>query len=268
LTGLQLDLFAGVGEHAESVAAAAVVRPRPAPPELDDAALVAAIPRASLADGRALAAEAGRRRLARAIPALEALCRRFQGFGLERPVPEQTAALAALAAIGGVAAAAAAARLIVARVVQGPGLADALAAAARLGVGLPGEVIARLLRDAMPEIRAGACGCARPSPAVIPLLVDLLADVDRGVAREAALALGRMGRGEARPALLRLLREAPSPAVLDAAVAVADEECLVLLGRLARTRPDLAEAALDALDGAESPRAATIAAAVRRSLGR
>ena len=264
----QLDLFAGAGERSESAAAAAVARSRPSMPELDDAALVAAIPGASLADCRALTAEAGRRRLVPAIPALEALCRRFRGFGLQRPIPEQTAALAALAAIGGFAAAAAAARLIIERIVQGPGLAAALAAAARLGVGLPGEVVARLLRDAAPEIRAGACGCARPSPAVMPLLVDLLADVDRSVAREAALALGRMGRGEARPAIKRLLREAPAPAVIDAAIAVADEECLVILGRLARTRPELADAALDALDGAESPRAATIAAAVRRSLAR
>ncbi len=264
----QLDLFAGAGERSGSAAAAAVPRSRPSVPDLDDAALVAAIPGASLADCHALAAEAGRRRLAPAIPALEALCRRFQGFGLNRPIPEQTAALAALAAIGGLAAAAAAARLIVERIVQGPGLAAALAAAARLGVGLPGEVVARLLREAAPEIRAGACGCARPSPAVIPLLVDLLADADRGVAREATLALGRIGRPEARPALKRLLREAPSPAVIEAAIAVADEECLVILGRLARTRPELAEAALDALDGADSPRAATIAAAVRRSLDR
>jgi hypothetical protein len=264
----QLDLFAGVGKRPESVAAPAVARSRPSPPDLDDAALVAAIPGASLADCRALAAEAGRRRLVPAIPALEALCRRFHGFGLERPIPEQTAALSALAAIGGAAAAAAAARLIVGRVVQGPGIAAALDAAARLGVGLRDEVVAPLLRDAMPEIRAGACGCARPSPAVMPLLVDLLADADRGVACEAALALGRMARDEARPALKRLLREAPSPAVIDAAIAVADDESLVILGRLARTRPELADAALDALDGAESPRAATIAAAVRRSLAR
>jgi hypothetical protein len=264
----QLDLFAGAGERSKSAAAAAVERSRPLVPDLDDAALIAAIPVASLADCRALAAEAGRRRLVPAVPALEALCRRFRGFGLERQIPEQTAALAALAEIGGSAAAAAAARLIVGRIVQGPGLAAALAAAARLGVGLRDEVVVPLLRDAASAIRGGACGCARPSPAVTPLLVDLLVDVDRGVAREAALALGRMGRGEARPALKRLLREAPSPEVIDAAIAVADEECLVILGRLARTRPELADAALDALDGAESPRAATIAAAVRRSLAR
>ena len=35
----------------------------------------------------------GRRRLTSAIPALEGLCRRFKGFGLEHAVPEQIAAL-------------------------------------------------------------------------------------------------------------------------------------------------------------------------------
>jgi hypothetical protein len=266
LPNRQLDLFAGGGERSKRASAAAAAQSRPSAPDLDDAALVAAIRGASLPDCHALAAEAGRRRLAPAIPALEALCRRFRGFGLQRPIPEQTAALAALAAIGGSAAAAAAERLIVGRIVQGPGLAAALAAAARLGVRLRDDLVAPLLRDAAPPIRAGACGCARPSKDVTPLLVDLLADANRGVAREAALALGRMGRDEARPTLKRLLLEAPTSDAIDAAIGVADDECLVILGRLARSRPELADAALDALDGAESPRAVTIAAAVRRSL--
>jgi HEAT repeat protein len=105
-----------------------------------------------------------------------------------------------------------------------------------------------LLRREAPEIRAGSCRCAPSSPAAIALLTELLDDADRVVAREAACALGRMGRTEARPSLLRLLREAPSAAVIDSITAVADEECLVILGRIARTRPDLADAALAALD--------------------
>ena len=43
------------------------------------------------ADGPALALEAGRRGLVTAVPALEELCRRFAGFGLERAVPERVA---------------------------------------------------------------------------------------------------------------------------------------------------------------------------------
>jgi hypothetical protein len=262
----QLDLFDAAGRRS-NITEVSVGRPRTVTTELDDAALVAAIAAAARRDCQGLAAEAGRRRLASAVPALEALCRRFAGLGRERAIAEQTAAFEALAAIGGTAAAAAAADLIVKRVIEGPGLGVALAAAARLGVRLPDEVAARLLRASAAEIRAGACGCVRvrPSPAVIALLIELLADADRRVAYESALALGPVGHTEARPILTRLLREMPSPRVIEAAIAVADEECLVLLGRLARTRPDLADSALAALDGSSSPRAATIAAAVRRS---
>jgi HEAT repeats len=260
----QLDLFDDAGDRSDPVAAVPEGRPRPAAADLDDTALIAAIPWASLADCRALAAEAGRRRLAAAVPALEVLCRRFLGFGRGSPIPEQEAALAALAEIGGSDAAAAAARLIEGQAVQGPGLAAAVVAAAGLGVRLGGETALSLLRDPAPRTRAAACRCVRPSPAVTPMLLALLEDIDREVARAAACGLGRAGRGEARPVLLRLLREAPSAEVIDAAIAVADEECLVLFGRLARTRPDLAEAALAALDAIPSPRAATIAAAARR----
>jgi hypothetical protein len=68
--------------------------------------------------------------------------------------------------------------------------------------------------------------------------------------------------------LLRLLQQAPSAALIDAISAIADEECLVILGRIARTRPDLVDAALEALDNVGSPPAMKIAAASRRSLGR
>ena len=78
-----------------------------------------------------------------------------------------------------------------------------------------------------------------------------------------ACALGLMGRHEARPLLLRLLRE-PSAAIIDAVSGVADEECLVVIGRIARTEPDLADAALAALEAIASARAMTIAATARR----
>src|SRR6516162_4744431 len=264
----QLDLFAGADAHLDHTAAASVDRPRLVASELDDDALIAAIPHASVGDSRSLAAEAGRRRLVGAIDALEALCRRFQGFGIEHLIPEQTAALQALATIGGGEAARAVTRIIVERIVQGPGLNNALEAAAQLGVSLPGNVVVSLLRHQASEIRAGGCRCARRSPAALRLLAELLDDADRVVAREAACALGRMGRTEARPSLLRLLREVPSAAVIDSISAVADEECLVILGRIARTRPDLADAALAALDSIGSSRAVKIAAASRQSLPR
>jgi len=48
--------------------------------------------------------------------------------------------------------------------------------------------------------------------------------------------------------MLLLLQQAPSAVVIDAISAIADEEYLVILGRIARTRPDLVDTALEALD--------------------
>jgi len=236
--------------------------PRPAPAELGDAVLIATIPGANFADCRALAAEAGRRRLAAAVAALEALCRRFRGFGCDSAVLEQVAALAALATIGGRDAAAAAARLIVDDIVQDPGLARAVRAAASLGARLPANSAAVLLRHREAAVRADACRCARPEPAVIGLLIDLLDDLNDAVASAAACALGHMGREEARPLLLRLLRWNPTAAVVAATVGIADADSIVQLGRVARTRPDLAEAAREALGEIDDPRASALLAAI------
>jgi hypothetical protein len=144
-------------------------------------------------------------------------------------------------------------RTMVEKIVQGSGLNSALKAAARLDVGLPANVVVSLLRHEAPEIRAGGCRCTGPSSAAIPLLLELLDDPDHVVAREAACTLGRMGRNEARPTLLRLLQQAPSATVIDAISEIADEECLVILGRIARTRPDLLDTALETLDSIGSP---------------
>ena len=260
----QLDLFARAGQRLDQTAVPAIGRRHLAAAKLGDDALVTAIPSASLSDCRGLAAEAGHRRLAAAIPALEKLCWRFRGFGVEQRIPEQTAALDAFAIIGGREAAQAVARIIVEQVVQGPGLKSGVAAAVLLGAILPSNALTILLRHPMPEIRAGACRCAGRAPAAIPLLIELLDDPDHVVAREAACALGLMGRHEARPLLLRLLREQPSAAIIDAVSGVADEECLVVIGRIARTEPDLADAALAALEAIASARAMTIAATARR----
>ena len=64
-----------------------------------------------------------------------------------------------------------------------------------------------------------------------------------------------------------LLRQAPSPDVIEAAVSIADEECVVLLGRIARTAPALADIALEALESIDHPRAESIAASVRAARG-
>lgn len=71
-----------------------------------------------------------------------------------------------------------------------------------------------------------------------------------------------MGRHEARPVLGRLLRDAPSIEIIDAIPAIADEDCIILLGRVVRTQPSLAGAARDALEMIDHPRAWQIIAAL------
>jgi hypothetical protein len=257
----QPDLFTFHATHRERLSPKAPGNPPIAPATLDDAALIAAIPTAGLSDAPALAAEAGSRKLASAVPALEGLCNRFTGFGADRPIPEQIAAVQALAAIGGPGAARAIARLLTRRVILGPGLKVAVGAAAQLKSSLPPAVQSALLRHDDPSVRADACRCARATtPEIVSVLIDLLDDLHEPVAMAAALALGRMSRSEARPRLLRLLWSAPTKEAIISAAAVADQECIVLIGRIARTVPELSAAALDALAAIDNPLAARLRA--------
>ena len=197
------------------------MRPDPGPQELvaadlDDAALVAAIPWASLAEAPALAAEAGRRGLVAAVPALEQSAGASPGSASSARCPSRSAALDALALIGGSKSARTVARLIAKDIVQGPTRKVAVAVAAQLKSALPVETVLALLQDADPKVRADACRCAGPWPAILQVLLDLADDSDSEVRVAAACALGRMGRHEARPALGRLLRDAPSMEIIDA----------------------------------------------------
>ncbi len=260
----QLDMFAAAGVRREDPAPI----PQPqleqsqAAADLTDAALVSAIPDAGLAACQALADEAARRKLAAAVPALEALCRRFKGFGLQHRIPEQTASLQALAAIGGPDAVAAVRRIVAGEVVAGPGQRDAVHAAAALRCILPEPMAAALLLHADPQVRAEACRCAPRTGQIASLLGGLLDDLNPGVATAAAKALGRMGRTEARPWLTRLLRQNPDAELVESVPLVADEECVVLLGRIARQHTGLRDAALAALEAIETPRAAAILATI------
>jgi hypothetical protein len=258
----QLDLFAATGNPPARRAKPDVGRPEPAPADFDDDALIAAIPSAGIADAPALAAAAGRRGLTAAVAALEQLCLRFAGFGLERAVPEQVAALQALDLIGGPESAQAVARLLTRGIVQGPTRKLAVGIAARLDSALPAKTVLALLQDADPTVRADACRCAEGWPAAISVLLDLTEDNDGTVKNSAFCALGRLGRREARPALARLLREAPSLEIIDAIPQIADEDCIIVLGRIVRTRPALADAARDALERIDHPRARQVLAAL------
>lgn len=104
-------------------------------------------------------------------------------------------------------------------------------------------------------MRVVACGCVPGDPKVMPCLVACLQDHEPEVRKSAACALGRLGRQEALAPLTHLLQLAPSVEVIDAVTSVANEDCVILLGRIARTRPDQRDAALEALDVIDHPTA-------------
>jgi HEAT repeats len=234
------------------------------PARMSDAELIAALPRARQVDAPGLAQEAVRRALPDAVPALEALCRRFSGFGLEREVTEQVAALRGLASIGGAAARETMTRLIVSGAVRGPGVRVALEVAAGLGCRLPPDQVAMFLRDNHPAVREAACWCALGGGMVLEGLIDLLADLHGGVARAAALALGRLGRREGYAALVGLLRTAPTEEVIRAVAGIAEDDDWVRLGQTAVRLPELAAVVLEVLEESEERRAKVVADGVRR----
>ncbi len=262
----QLDLFSRSGSTPDRAEPEIGGWVRLDPSVLSDVALIQALPDAGARDAPALADEAGRRKLLAAVPALGALCRRFKGFGRDVAVGEQIRSLAALACIGGRQAADVVGRMITEAVVQGPGLPAAVAAAAALGSRLPTEVVLTCMRHPDLAVRADACRLAHPSAAAVAVLIDLLDDLHDDVTAAAACALGRMGRGEASPRLIRLLANNPSGEAIDAFARIADDDGIILLGRLATSHAHLGVAVLQALDESDSPRAAVVAAGVRRRL--
>src|SRR5947207_2154721 len=192
----QLDLFGGSAPSVEPDISEGETRPVTAWDLLDDDSLVAAVPAAGIRNILAWTAEVGRRRLSAAVPVLEALCRRYAGFGVDQIVPEQASALDALSQIGGAEARRAIAPLISRKIVLGPSLQKALAAAVCLRASLPADAVLDLLRHNDPQIRADGCRFVRAWPDTIPLLLELLDDFNPDVRMAAACALGRLGRSE------------------------------------------------------------------------
>jgi HEAT repeat protein len=259
---LQLDLF---NDRPDFERPSNALSAEPVVPErLTDDELISAIPDATLADARALATEAGARRLSAAVLALTSLCNRFVGWGADVTVPEQVAALNALGVIGGPEASHAVSQLIAKRIVQGPTLVTATTVASQLGVIFPSGVAVALLRHSNPLVRAAACACVRSGYEIITALLALINDPDDEVATASACALGRMGRIEALRHLKRYLLERPSRRIVESLAGVADEEAIVFLARTGKARRELTDIVISALEEIESPRAFDAAAALKR----
>jgi hypothetical protein len=259
----QFDLF-------DEVASPAPTAPPTAPRTVD----VAALDDDGLLDGLAdlpmtqcleRVREIGRRKLRAACAPLEELCRRHAGFGRTRIVPEQAAAIEAMTAIGGGEAAAAVGRLIGQQIIEGPGLNLAFSAAVLLRSPLREDVVRKHLRHDDPAIRRAAARCVRAGPQLAPILVELLDDLHGDVQIAAACALGRLGGSEARPTLKRCLREDPTLEAINASAGIVDHEIIVLLRRVAVSRPELCAAIMDALESTDDPTADKVLAELRTS---
>lgn len=248
----QLDLFSS-GTAANAAPTDAARRPALDVASLDDSALVPALQACGSRDAILVVGEIGRRQLSAAIPALEHFCRLYAAYGIRGVSREQEAALDALTQIGGADATRAVTRLIERGEVQGEARKKAVRIAAEQGGALPIELLESILQVDDPALRRDGCRLARRWPSLVPLLVGLLDDIDSDVQIAAACALGDMGWQGARPLLLRLLRSVPSSEVIDTVVGVADEQCIVELGRLARSETALAAAALAALQAIDHP---------------
>jgi hypothetical protein len=251
----QLDFFDDVRPRAPAVSPKPAELPLRDPRALGDQELLGGLEDLPMAECLQRAREIGRRRLPAGVEALEALCRRHAGFGRTRLVPEQAAAIEALRATGGAAAGAAIGRLIGRRLVEGPGLCLAFSAAAALRSPLPPEAVAEHLQSEDACLRAAAARCVRVWPQLAPALIDLLDDRHGEVRTAAACALARMGRREGRLVLVAALGDNPTAELVDALASIADEDIIVVLGRLADRRPELSAVVVAALEDLGEPKA-------------
>lgn len=230
----------------------------PEPATLPDDALIAALSEAGPSEARAVCREIAARSLDRAVPALEALWRRFAGFGIERPLVEQLAVLGALARLDGLAARSALRRIVL-RGVPDSALPAALGAAARAGLVLPAGFIAPLLAHEDVVVRSSAFVLADRARVSRERLCEGLGDASPGIRRATAVALAHRGDTGARETLVRELARSPSEEIVHALAAIPDEDAIVHLGRCAARHPALAGTVVQTLRRMESPRARRLA---------
>ena len=265
----QLDLFAERGgvEPRHSPQAVASSDPAPAGDTLSDDDLLELIPNAGPSNVEAVCSEVVSRSLQAAVPALEALWRRFSGFGIEKPLREQLAVVDTLARLGGTDARSALRRIVLSKGLPASLLPASLQAAASAGLALPAPFVDPLLDHENAAVRGAAFALAARASVPADRLYASLFDRSAANRRMAAVALGLRGDSRARQPLLDELARAPSTEIIEAVATVWDDDTIVHLGRCARNHPRLADAVLDALREIGSPRAEVVARQVETHAG-
>ena len=133
----QLDLFAERGRVISRRAPEPMAPPAAAPVEtLSDDDLFESIQKAGPSSIEAVCSEVVSRSLEAAVPALDALWRRFAGFGVETPLREQLAVLDTLARLGGADARSTLREIVLSKGLPASLLPAALQASASAGLAL------------------------------------------------------------------------------------------------------------------------------------
>ena len=265
----QLDLFAERGRVMARRVPEPMASPAAAPVEtLSDDDLLESIQKAGPSNIEAVCSEIVSRSLEAAVPALEALWRRFAGFGVEKPLREQLAVLDTLARLGGTNARSTLSRIVLSKGLSASLLPAASQASAAAGLALPAAFVGPLLDHEDAAVRGAAFVLAAGTDVPADRLREGLFDRSAANRRAAAVALGLRGDTSARRPLYDELARYPSTEVIEAITAVWDDDAIVHLGRCARRHPRLAGAVVDALHDIASPRAHTVARHLETSTGR
>lgn len=245
------------------------VRPvSPGPATLDDGELIGRLAVAGPSEIERLCKEIVVRSLSAAVPALEALWRRFHGFGMHRPLREQRAVVETLARLEGPEAKAALRQTVLSPSLPIPLLPAALRAAADAGLVLSPAFVAGFLDHDNPAVRGPAFDLASAANVPAPRIRDGLSDGVASIRLAAAVALAHRGDAAGEGVLIAELANAPSIAIVEALGMIGDDEAIVALGRCAMRHAALAPDAIAVLRDLDSPRAERLVARLEADIER
>lgn len=257
----QPDLFDEGGRTDDSARSTGPARPAPpASAKLLDDDLVGRLLDAGPSEIDVLCDEIAARSLSAAVPALEALWRRFHGFGIQNPLREQRAVLETLTRMQGPEEKAALRRIVLSPHLPLPLLPAALCAAAAAGLVLPASFVAGFLDHDNPILRGAAFDLAAAANVPAPRFRDGLTDGVPSIRLAAAIALAHRGDASGRDVLIAALADAPSTAIVETLGMIGDDEAVVALGRCAMHHSDIAPDVIAVLRNLDSPRADRLAA--------
>jgi len=236
--------------------------PTPPPASLSDDDLAARIRTAGPSDVEELCREAIKRSLSAAVPALEALWRRFHGYGIRKALPEQRAVLETLARLKTSESRAALCRIVRPRALPDSLLPFALPAAVDAGLALPNTFVHGFLEHDDPAVRGGAFALAPAARVPTDRLRIGLSDEVASIQVTVAVALAHRGDAAGKDILLAELARAPSNRIIDAlgVIGDGDGDVIVPLGRCAKRHAAFAPRIIAILREMEDPKARRLAA--------